>query len=73
MPAALISLGELEANGVSPEEVNASRGGGGPGPWLLSPRLKTRFRALLESYGFDVDRDVLVEEVPDGIGFGFKQ
>src|SRR5205807_3818371 len=59
VPAALIGLDELEANGVSPEEVNASRGGSGPGPWLLSPRLKPRFRALLEPYGFEDRKSVV--------------
>lgn len=72
MATALLSWLELQAYGVRREDIQ----GGAKIPtetWSLPDDAKTRLRSLLESYGCDVDSQILIEERPEQRGFGLRQ
>lgn len=72
MTSALIPFWQLRQHGTVEEAVRGQYRRR-PGAWTLSAVLTERLRPLLEPHGFDLTREIQVEEVADENGFRFSQ
>jgi hypothetical protein len=72
MSSVVIPFWQLRQHAVADEAVRGSRRRRTE-PWILAEDLVPRLRPLLEPHGFDLAREIRVEELADANAFRFFQ